>query len=266
MPASFAFAFSRYAADTTHPEHDHDEMHLSIVLGGGLEERVGNATVSAAPLSVVCKDPGVRHADHFGRAGASLARLSIGSALADLIDARRESTGWIWRQSPDLARPFLRLVARAAEGASAYAADDDDVVAILAALTAQPARTRGAPPEWLRSVVERVRDGAARSVGELATHAGVHPVYLTRCIRRWYGIGGGELIRAQRLQRAAAMLADSAATVSEVAHAAGFADEPHLHRSFRRATGQTPREFRSLGWAVLDRRPRAWLAPSPRVA
>jgi AraC family transcriptional regulator len=266
MPASFAFAFSRYESGATHPAHDHDEMHLSIVLAGGLEERVGGAVVSAGPLSVVCKDPGVRHADRFGPRGAALGRLSVGSALRELIDPGRDSGGWIWRHTPDLARPFLRLVARARNGASGYAADDDDVVAVLAALTSRHAPTHGAPPAWLRTAVDRVRDGAVSSVGELAGQVGVHPVYLTRCIRRWYGFGSGELIRAQRLQRAAAMLIDSSATVSEVAHASGFADEPHLHRSFRRATGHTPREFRSLGWAVMDPRARRSLVSAPRVA
>lgn len=254
MATSFAFAFSRYEPGVAHPAHDHDEMHLSIVLGGSLEERVGGAVVSAGPLSVVCKDPGVRHADRFGPRGAALARLSVGSALRELIDPGRDSRGWIWRHTPELARPFLRLVARARNSAAVYAVDDDDVVAVLSALTARPEPTRGAPPAWLRTAVERVRDGAVGSVSALARQVGVHPVYLTRCIRRWYGASGGELIRAQRLQRAAAMLIDSTATVSEVAHAAGFADEPHLHRSFRRATGQTPRAFRSLGWAVMDPR------------
>lgn len=57
----------------------------------------------------------------------------------------------------------------------------------------------------------------------------------------------GDYIRAQRLNRAAAMLRrpdhrDMA--ISAVAHACGFYDHAHFCRAFRAATGMTPSQWR----------------------
>ena len=86
----------------------------------------------------------------------------------------------------------------------------------------------------------------ALSVADVARRAGVHPVYLARCVRRWYGVGLGEELRRIRLNAAAQALAGSEETVSRIAHAHGFADESHLSREFARATGSTPGRFRRL--------------------
>jgi AraC family transcriptional regulator len=83
-------------------------------------------------------------------------------------------------------------------------------------------------------------------VADVARRAGVHPVYLARCVRRWYRTGVAEELRRLRVRSAAAGLAESSRTVSDLAHDNGFADEAHLCRTFRRATGIPPGAFRSL--------------------
>ena len=80
----------------------------------------------------------------------------------------------------------------------------------------------------------------------LAEEAGVHPVYLARCVRRWYGRSIGEELRRARLGAASLALASDRDTISGVAHGLGFADQPHLTRSFRASTGFPPHRFRRL--------------------
>jgi AraC family transcriptional regulator len=220
---------------------------MSRVVRGAVAESVGGATEYAGALSMVVKDPDVVHADHFGPAGADILRLSARQTFADLLDDPRRSTPWIWVHEPSVAAPLLRLAARTTGARSEVAADDPDVVDLVALLTARPARTTR-PPEWLVRTMESMRQEwhPSLTVADVARKAGVHPVYLARCVRRWYGVGVGEELRRIRLNATAEALAGGRETVARVAHAHAFADEPHLCREFSRSTGMTPGRFRRL--------------------
>ena len=274
---------SVYDADLRQPPHVHDELHLSLVLRGRLVETVGARSELAGPLSVVAKDPDVRHADAFGPEPVTMARLSLPAAgVESLLDAPDRAFAWRWTHDPAVARPFLRLLRRAHRlrpaAASArsrslsdsshhsagdhvpptlVAAHEPEIADLLAALTARPQpSTDGEPPMWLRDVVARVRDAwhPALRVRDLARQAQVHPVYLARCMRRWYGHGIAELLRQERLRAAATRLATERGSVSEVAHAMGFSDESHLCHAFAGTLGVTPGGFRTLAREVVARR------------
>lgn len=250
MPTTLAFHAGHYAGGLRQAPHRHDELHLSLVLQGRIAETVGGVTEFAAALSVVAKDPGVVHEDLFGPRGATVARLSIpGRGIGDLVEAPARGFGWRWAHDLAVAAPFLRLARRAGARDVAFDVADDDVVELLAALTARRASTpRGAPPGWLAGALDRMRAEwrPGLRVTDVARGAGVHPVYLARCVRRWYGRSMSGLIREQRLKRAAQAIGDAPERVSMVAHGGGYADEAHLCRDFRRATGTTPGAFRAL--------------------
>ncbi|MGH7613629.1 MAG: helix-turn-helix transcriptional regulator [Gemmatimonadales bacterium] len=250
MTITLVFQADRYRAGTRHRPHQHDALHLSLVLSGRVAETVGSVTEFAGALSVVAKDAGVVHADDFGIAGARLARLTLpGGTIGGLVDEPTRSPGWRWTHDARVARPFLRLVQRASAGVCAFAADDPDVLDLLAEFTARPAAVpRGRPPAWLEQTMRELRTSwhPRLSVADVAARAGVHPVYLARSVRRWFSTGVGEELRRLRLRSAAASITESSGTVSTIAHEGGFADEPHLCREFRRAVGMTPGRYHAL--------------------
>jgi AraC family transcriptional regulator len=239
-----------YRDGTRQPPHTHDDLQVSLVLSGCVAETVGSVTEYAGPLSVVAKDAGVRHANDFGPAGAKLAQLSVpGATLGALADRAGPQTGWRWTHDPQVAAPFLRLVRRHRGACPSLPADDPDLLDLLAALTARSAPApRGRPPAWLADAMRQLRHdwSPQTTVRDVARRAGVHPVYLARSVRRWYGTGVAAELRRQRLRAAIAQLPDEHATVSRIAHNVGFADEPHLCRELRRAAGITPGRYRSL--------------------
>lgn len=57
-----------------------------------------------------------------------------------------------------------------------------------------------------------------------------------------FGYGYATLVRLQRVRRARTLLV-SGAPVAAAAAGAGFADQPHLSREFRRLVGQSPAQF-----------------------
>jgi AraC family transcriptional regulator len=119
---------------------------------------------------------------------------------------------------------------------------------LLAALSDHEGPPAGAPPRWLQAIALQVDDtfAARPRVEALARGAGVHPVYLARCFRRHYGTSITERVRERRVERAAGLLGASRTPLSAVAHQSGFADQSHLSRVFRRATGLTPGGYRAL--------------------
>lgn len=250
MTLTLSFVADAYGAGTRHPMHEHDSLHMSIVLGGRLSERVGSSIEYAGALSVVAKDAGVAHANEFGNGGAQIARLGLGQgSIAKLIDDPARSSGWRWTHDARVAAPFLRLVGRGSRGITGFAADDADVLDLLAAFTARPVgNPHGTPPAWLSQTLTELRETwhPRIAVGDVARRAGVHPVYLARALRRWFGTGVGEELRRLRFKSAAAAVAAGAGTISSVAHSNGYADEAHLCREFRRAVGTTPGRYRSL--------------------
>ncbi|HKC25574.1 MAG TPA: AraC family transcriptional regulator, partial [Thermoanaerobaculia bacterium] len=81
-------------------------------------------------------------------------------------------------------------------------------------------------------------------VAELALDSGVHPDSFSRSFRKQLGCTVPEYVRRVRLRRAARLLRLSATPLSDVAAACGFADQSHLTRQFRDASGFTPGAYR----------------------
>ena len=250
MTAILTLHADGYYAGTRHRPHQHDELHLSLVLSGQISETVCGTTEFAGALSVVAKDSGVIHANDFGPSGARMARLTLKDGTIDaLVGDPARRVAWRWRHDASVARPYVRLVRRGRAGTTTFGCDDPDLVDLLAALTARRAPpVKGTPPRWLALTVAELRSewSAQKSVADVARRAGVHPVYLARCLRRWYGTGVAEELRRLRLQSAAAAMLEAKGTISDIAHSRGFSDEAHLCRDFHRAIGMSPGRYRAL--------------------
>ena len=251
MTARLHFDVSVYTESHPFPQHRHDELQLSMILRGGVLETVGGRTEIGRALSIVSKDSGVFHADQFHREGAKIARLSMRySIMNNLVDPGRSITDWRWTHDPRAARPFLSLVRRAkTESLRSFGLADPDVTDLLAAFSAKQANgNAGGAPAWLREVMTELREtwNAGIAVKDVARRAGVHPVYLARCVRRWYGTTVGDELRRLRFGASIAMLTGGQSTVSTVAHRGGYSDEPHFCRSTQSTLGLTPRRLRQL--------------------
>jgi AraC family transcriptional regulator len=103
------------------------------------------------------------------------------------------------------------------------------------------------PPTWLGSVEELLRQ---RFMERLMLHdisavVGVHPVVVARSFRKFRGMTIADFVRRQRIYFAWRQLAKSSLPLSQIALEAGFCDQSHFSRVFKRLTGVPPSQFQS---------------------
>ena len=72
----------------------------------------------------------------------------------------------------------------------------------------------------------------------------MHPSHLARSFQRAQGLSAGEYQRGLRIALARKALTDKQRSIADVAAMAGFHDQSHFARVFRRLTGETPRDYR----------------------
>ncbi|HEY7963084.1 MAG TPA: AraC family transcriptional regulator [Steroidobacteraceae bacterium] len=97
---------------------------------------------------------------------------------------------------------------------------------------------------WLDAHAHRELD-----LAQAAREAGVSAFHFLRLFAAVTGVTPHQYLVRARLRRAARLLAEDAAPIAAVAYEVGFGDVSNFVRSFRRAAGVSPRQFRSAAHA-----------------
>lgn len=219
--------------------HTHDQPHLCMVLDGAFAE--SGRIVSAGMLRL--SPAGDAHDIDFMATGARCFLVTFNDALA--FEAPLPA-GPRFQDSASI-QPIIDRLTRAGEHANVVAAELL-VLETLARLTARTATIRkGDPPRWLTHVRQALDDRPfdPPATEFLAREASLHPVYVARAFRAWYGCSLATYSRLLRLDRAIRLLLESRESLAHIAALAGFADQSHFTRAVRARTGVTPRALRA---------------------
>jgi transcriptional regulator GlxA family with amidase domain len=123
----------------------------------------------------------------------------------------------------------------------------EGLVCLLAARTGRHcAMSKSAMPEWLSKAVELIRSEYSRRIrlSQVAAAAGVHPVTVAVGFRRHFAKSVGEYVTDLRVAHARQNLVNTRRSIAEIAQEAGFYDESHMGRVFRRRFGISPGALR----------------------
>jgi AraC family transcriptional regulator len=237
---------SGYQPGARLPRHAHESAYFSIVVSGRYTERVRSSERERAPYSVAFHPPGEEHAEWFCPAPATTLGIELsGSWIRRLLEGGLAlDASCLWTEGPTR-WTAMRLTRELDYRDQASSLAIEGLILELAAAALRAPTLREAP-RWLKVVEEHLRAAPQRiSLRDLAELAGVHPVHLARTFRRRHGCTCGEFVRRLRLEAARERIVSSRATLGEIALEAGFSDQSHFTRCFKREIGLTPGEYRA---------------------
>ncbi len=105
-----------------------------------------------------------------------------------------------------------------------------------------------AVPEGIRRATQHIHAalGAPLTLPELACLAGLSVSAFTRHFRRCHGVAPTRYIMQGRVREAARLLAQTGATIEEIAERTGFPNRAYFSRVFAQLTGEPPAHFRRI--------------------
>ena len=220
------------------PEHAHDWPVLSIfILGRYLNETELGETLIAGP-SAILYQARAAHRNAIGPVGFEQIEIEfdaawLGRELMPAAPVSRWLGGHVGAEARDLARLCVS------------GADEERFRAALRRFVqcANVQAVREAPG-WVHVIHRRLRNDTALAVNVLAREVGRHPSWLGTAYRQATGEGPLETAARFRVERAARSLRETNHACAYIAHEAGFCDQSHMNRTFRRLLGRAPSEVR----------------------
>jgi AraC family transcriptional regulator len=234
------------------PLHTHERATVAVILNGSFEGLMRNASHPCPASTVLTEPPGELHGNLFERAGADVLTVQPDPARPDLLEPFAGVLGEV-NHLRDLG---VASVARRAAGELRMpdSVTPLAVEGLVLELLALAARLREADaidgerrsPGWLGEARALLHDRYREHlrIADMAEAVGVHPARLARTFHLRYGTPIGTYARGLRLSWAAGRLADSDDGIAQIALEAGFFDQSHFTRTFKRHFGRTPLAYR----------------------
>jgi len=247
--ADFTFTERAYPAGYSTPAHVHERPLFCIVLDGSYEEVNCGRTHECTSSTILFHAAHEEHLERFGRAG--------GRSL--IVEIEPEWYSRIHEVAPGGVRTAacdggsLRM-----SGAKLYreflCADEAShliIEGLLLEVCGEFLRVRSHAerhaPKWLDDVRDYVHANFSRRItlAAIGKAANTHPVHVAQTFRRFHQCTIGDYLRKLRIEFACQELAQTESSLAEIAARAGFSDQSHFNRTFKRMVGVAPSQFRS---------------------
>ena len=247
MVEGATLAESTYTAGSHLETHGHANAYFCLVLAGEYREISGRRSYLCQPGSLVVHPAGEQHRNRFDGQPVRCFNLELADSSSSLFQKLRLISA-IHQGGPGvfaltrIYREFRR------PDTAAELIIQGLVLELLGECLRQQNNTAG---DILPDSARQCRDllcGRFRerlSIIEIAKCVGVHPVHLCKAFHLCYGQTIGEFVRELRLRWASKQLALGKYSLATVAVEAGFCDQSHFNRTFKRFTGMAPGQYRS---------------------
>ncbi len=253
--AGLRFSEVDYGSSRKWTPHTHWRAFFALLLRGRYVESFGSGRIDLAyePFDLGFHPEAMQHADRIAADGTRFLLIELDETwVRRLRECSPEAAS-----QPQMCRGAATTLAlrayRELRAAGVSPSAEGLVLELLAGLLPRtPERTA---PSWIATVLEWIDTEypSRLALTEIARQLRLHPVYVSRAFRTHTGQTVSERLAQARLRYAARRLAEPGAALADIAVDAGFADQSHFTKVFKRETGMTPGDYRAAGDSACDR-------------
>ena len=219
-------------------EHAHDWPIVSLYVMGSYRNVTERGEHEIAGPSVVFYRAGVAHRNVVGEVGFEQIEIEFDPAWLGLAEIPDDA---ILLRTGGAGGAIARTLAIACGSMISDRYLRSAVRHLLSTARRQRARSSSA---WTRTIEAQLRVDPRRHIAELANQIGRSPSWIGTAYRQATGEGLQETAARFRVEHAARLLRESARGLADIAIDAGFCDQSHMNRVFRRVLGRAPTSVR----------------------
>ncbi len=249
-----SFLFSELEATVPErevPRHTHETPHFVLVLRGIYLTEARNQGGPCSSSTLIFNPSGTTHRDCFRSRNARFLSISPGLDGSRLLDkdssvARVVAGGSVRSDGGALIVGAIAREFEREKHPSALVLESLGLELIGQLVRLDESIESRRIPDWLLRTKEMMEDCAGNelNIADLAATMLVHPVYLARAFRKYFGHSPGEYLRRKRLLRVQRLLANTRLPLVDVALQYGFSDQSRMTHAFTSEFGIAPGQYR----------------------
>jgi AraC family transcriptional regulator len=236
----------RHTRSSSVAPHSHEAPYFSLLLEGSYAESATDFAVRYEPYTVVFHDALTQHRDAIPDGGCRMFFVELLAQWVDVISATPKPAHLFEMDGSAPAWLILRLHREFLSGAAASSLTVESVLFELCEYLSTATVETAREPAWIAHTEQLLRSGLFTRIDlrAIAAQLSVNPSHLCRTFRRFRRRTIGDYVMGLRVQFVCRRLVETQEPLSDIAGQAGFTDQSHMTRSFKRITGVTPGSYR----------------------
>ncbi len=213
--------------------HNHDYLSISLLLSGRLIEHTVTGTTLVKPGSLLIKPQALTHSDIFTE-NCTILSLNVYDWKYYNLDCKN----WEIIHQNNTLKYFINLINNNDRQKNIYKIKEH--------LTLK--NTEYSVPLWLKNIKEIIDLHFLETlqVSRLAKEANVHPAYLGKIFKAYFGTGIKSYQKQLKIHYAVSKITNNSGNLTQIAYDSGFSDQSHFSRELKKTTTFTPKAISNL--------------------
>jgi len=222
--------------------HSHCNSHICIIGGGSFEEVKGKKTFECKKQSIRISKPAANHEIYFGSEGAECIIIQLNKRFANLgcFGFRFKEDSFFSSDSQNI-NDFFNT-----QNINNTSPSGLEIL-LKKFLVISLNENELYEPDWLKEAKDIVDSNPSYSFdsSKIAEKVGVHRVHLSRSFSKYTGCTLHEYIILRKLHEAHKFLKEPDLNISAAAYEAGFSDQSHFNKIFKKYFNTNPKIYKS---------------------
>jgi len=239
---------SVYSPELRIPAHEHAEAFFDLVLEGCCSEVHQGRARQRDRSTLAFHPPGEIHSNHWHGAEPRCFHIELAATLLTRVRQYSpilDQPAYFPGGTPHLLATRLYHETHCMDELSPLVIEGLTLELLAETTRITSSIPERKPPRWLLQVRDLLQDSFAEhlTLERIAGSVGIHPAHLARVFRQFHGCTPGAYVRQLRIDFACRRLTTSDTSLVEIALAAGFSDQSHFSKTFKRQMGLSPGAF-----------------------